>query len=907
MQPIAIIEYVSAAFVAAVLPSLFRGSDGTSGAAWLRRSVVAALLLLLADASSYAFIGPAYPLAFRYIIILLAYAGSGVVLIIFTKYCEAYVGARTALNPWTFRVPVIILALNTLAVAAFFFAGKLVVYQNGVETEINYYPLYLRLAEMVPMIWTPLVILFRRKSVGNRAALLLGLFNLVPGISALYGVFTGVDIGVVFGALSLVVVTTLLQNGETRENLERANTGLQNALRAAEDETRKRQEQEVRLLEAEEAGRIIAGIAGGYRFAFAADMSGDYFRVIRMDDEVKDTLKTSAFGSYRDAIAPLFGMLHPADRERMARELDFGTVRERLKKASSYNVEYRVMNGGVTEWHEMHVTHIIRDEVAMGFAEKDLEITRRHIDKIRFQEYFGLYEADLDAGRLKVIINSPYYTFSETGRPVPYTEAMRTFAENQTGETREYFLKLADPDWVRQTLSGDDRHAFTYYSVTAGNCWVSVTCYVTMRHEDGTPAMFALGYSFASAAEAARQDMQARLEEALAAAEVASRAKTEFLFNMSHDIRTPMNAIIGFTDKAIRNADDRKTVDESLAKVKASGEYLLRIINDILDMAKIESGKLELQEQLYFMREDDTPLIRMMAAEAAKKGVAFSSFCDVRDRYFYMDENRNAQIVANLLSNAVKYTDAGGRIECFVAQVPCEKPGWGRYVTTVKDTGRGMSPEFLDRIFEAFERDPSAIRSGAQGTGLGMAIVKKLADAMGGTVTVDSEPGRGTTFTFTVDHRLATPEEIRALETEPDARHAAGENSFAGKRVLLVEDNALNMEIAADLLAEKGILTEQAADGSVAVEMIRAALDRQDYGYYDAVLMDVQMPVMNGYEATRAIRAIPVPEGVHIPIIAMTANAFEEDKQNAADAGMDGHIAKPVNPGVLFDTLARFI
>ena len=384
-------------------------------------------------------------------------------------------------------------------------------------------------------------------------------------------------------------------------------------------------------------------------------------------------------------------------------------------------------------------------------------------------------------------------------------------------------------------------------------------------------------------------------------AQASSRAKTEFLFNMSHDIRTPMNAITGFIDKAIRHKDEPRVLEDSLEKAKLSGEYLLKLINDILDMARIESGKLELKEQLNDV-EDGNKIIRdMFGAEAAAKGIDLRVSVRVSDRYLWFDGNRMLQIVANLLSNAVKYTNPGGQVLYSVEQVPCEREGYGRFIITVEDTGIGMSPEFLQKIFNAFERDPSAIRNGAQGTGLGMAIVKKLTDAMGCGIDIRSGPGKGTAVTVTATHRIATKEETERFRAGHDEKDAAVQADFSGRRALLVEDNELNREIALEILQEEGLLVGKAEDGAEAVRMLK----EKGPGYYDFVLMDIQMPVMNGYEATKAIRKM-YPDR-HIPIIALSANAFAEDKAAAIASGMDDHVAKPINVKELFAVLARFL
>ena len=386
------------------------------------------------------------------------------------------------------------------------------------------------------------------------------------------------------------------------------------------------------------------------------------------------------------------------------------------------------------------------------------------------------------------------------------------------------------------------------------------------------------------------------LREAIRTAEKASRAKSDFLFNMSHDIRTPMNAILGFTSLAQRHLDDPELLKGSLDKVASSGQHLLTLINDVLDMSRIESGKLSINvesESVVALSEQLSALVQELTD--TREQVFTHEYINLTDEYVLCDALRLKQVILNVLSNAVKYTPVGGSIRYTVEQLPSDEPEKVSLCFTVADTGIGMSPEFLARIFNEFEREQTATASGVEGTGLGMSITKSLTDLMGGDIRIDSVQGEGTTVRcfFTFDKAAPVAAEAEAAEIALPA----------GRRVLLVDDNELNREIAMDLLEDLELEVEEAADGTEAVEKVSAA----GAGYYHVVLMDVQMPKMNGYEATRRIRALPDKALASVPIIAMTANAFEEDKKNAYAAGMNAHLAKPINVDELSATLSRFL
>ncbi len=576
---------------------------------------------------------------------------------------------------------------------------------------------------------------------------------------------------------------------------------------------------------------------------------------------------------------------------------------------------------------------------------------------------------------------------------------------------------------------------YRLYTKQAGWRWFHAAGRLS-RREDGSPVTFVglfVDIDDEKKMEEQLEQQKQDLQDALAAAQHANRAKTTFLNNMSHDIRTPMNAIIGFTSLAAAHIDNKEQVQGYLAKITTSSNHLLSLINDVLDMSRIESGKVKIEEKETSLPEVMHDLRTIVQADITSKQLEFYiDTADVVNENILCDKLRLNQVLLNLLSNAMKFTKSGGIVSVRIIQKGNAPEGFAAYEFQVKDTGIGMSKEFLEHVFEPFERERTSTVSGIQGTGLGMAITKNIVDMMGGTITAESEEGKGTTFTVCLQFKISSgpvrqetiPElkglralvadddfntcssvtkmlssigmrpdwttsgkeavlrtrlageqndeyavyiidwlmpdmngvevvrRIRGLigentpiiiltaydwtDIEEEARKAgvtafcskpiflselrgilglpfgvhneesdAGQESFSfdGKKILLVEDNELNQEIAVEILQEAGFVMEVADDGAVAVEKMKAARP----GMYDLILMDIQMPVMNGYEAARQIRALEDPEIAGIPIIAMTANAFDEDKQQALDAGMNGHVAKPIDIPILMKTLTEVL
>lgn len=416
---------------------------------------------------------------------------------------------------------------------------------------------------------------------------------------------------------------------------------------------------------------------------------------------------------------------------------------------------------------------------------------------------------------------------------------------------------------------------------------------------------------FRSVDEATRADMEQKmlLEDALLQANRANKAKSAFLSNMSHDIRTPMNAIVGFTALASARIDSKEQVQEYLSKISASGKHLLELINNVLDMSRIESGKMQLEETASSLSDIVYELSNIVQADVREKRLKLSVDTDgIVNQEIYCDRLRLKQVLLNVIGNSMKYTDAGGDISLRISERQGASSDYADYEFRIKDTGRGMSREFVSHIFDPFEREQNTTASEIQGTGLGMAITKNIVDMMHGTIEVESEKGVGTEvvirFTFRLSHDM---EHGAALNPQSDVLKTVDDNAglerFSGVRILLAEDNELNQEIATAILSDAGFEIEVARNGQIAVEMVK----KMEPGYYRLVLMDVQMPVMNGYEATRAIRELPDRRLASIPILAMTANVFEEDKQESIKSGMNGHIAKPINIAQLFEELGKVL
>ena len=458
------------------------------------------------------------------------------------------------------------------------------------------------------------------------------------------------------------------------------------------------------------------------------------------------------------------------------------------------------------------------------------------------------------------------------------------------GSSRQKALSYVQTDVVRQKLTESTEYVVPL-PLAAQGCFFQITF---NRINVGNRKAFIVAAREITDTVKQERSLRHELAAALDAAREASQAKTDFLLNMSHDIRTPMNAILGFQELAKRNIHDPEKVLNALEKSRRSGEHLLSLINDILDMSQIESGKVVLTPEVIEISEHISRFEDMFRFPMEEKGLTLRFINDTHTPYVWGDYLRLTQVINNILSNAMKFTPRGGSVTFHAIESASLQEGCTRFAIHIRDTGIGMSEEFQQKLFDAFEREHNTTLSGVQGTGLGLAISRKLAELMGGTLVCSSALGKGTEFVFTFELPIAY-----ALES----RQPIAEADLSGKKILLVEDNDLNREIAEEILSEGGILVTEATNGAEALEILRLAAP----GDFDAVLMDIQMPVMDGYTATRIIRTLDNAAVANLPIIAMTADAFAEDKRRALEAGFTAHIAKPVNMATLIETLSQYI
>lgn len=619
--------------------------------------------------------------------------------------------------------------------------------------------------------------------------------------------------------------------------------------------------------------------------------------------------------NYADSLREYIDIdVHPEDRNQLYKLTDPDYIREELKDKEEFSIFYRDISQNKEEYLRAQVVKgNDPSHVAFGFSNVDTEYRARLKQETEKKEeeerlnnlfmhlltkYRGLYHINTIT---KEVV--PFFTERvelELGKPI---EEFRTYPELIAS-----FTKFVHPDdlpdlmeavaTVREHLMGQKTYSVEFRRKIYDTYRYSRMECVKIGDEDDAPDTVIVGFVDCDEEVKERMQYERELEDARDAADAASRAKTTFLFNMSHDIRTPMNAIIGFTQKAKRNMDKKDVLEDCLNKVEDSNEYLLRLINDVLDMARIESGKMTIEENLFDIGKRIEELTGMFKSNVQEKNLTFKvDVSGIKHKIVYMDALRTRQVISNLLSNAIKYTKPNGTIWYTVTEQPCEKEGFVTYFSEIRDNGIGMSPEFLEHIFESFSREKNTTVSGIQGTGLGMSIVKKLVDMIGGRIEIESELNVGTTVKVWFDFRISE-EEIKKEEEKVEL----GDVTFKGMKIMLVEDNELNREIAVDILTEAGATVESAEDGTVVVEKLKD----KHLSDYDVVLMDIQMPYMNGYDATRVIRSMD-GDISRIPIIAMTANAFEEDKRKAFEMGMNAHVAKPIDINNLLTTIKKVL
>ena len=664
---------------------------------------------------------------------------------------------------------------------------------------------------------------------------------------------------------------------------------------------------------------ISEALSQEYHSLFKIDATTGTMSIYRTDGigmKMETLKKLMKLGIYDGGILDKYidSFVAPEDKERVRSSTRLSVLQKKVPDKGLFKIGFRRILDGKSSYYEMNTVKIMDKDgmvtFIMGMRDVDAEV-RSQIKQTREMEMQREIIEGLGSEYFSVLLVDPekdYVTvFREegiTGRRIAvfcheynncWSEIIPNYAKKLVSDaSRNEFKEKLSLSYIR---SGEKEYSLTYEYVTeTGIVYYQIR--VAFVHKvDGTVAAVVGTRNVDDLIKKERlQEME--LQKAYVAAEAASKAKTDFLFNMSHDIRTPMNAIIGFTTLLERHLDNEKAVQNYLEKIKTSNEFLLSLINNVLEMARIESGKERLDETNENVTEFLQSVFILFDSQMQEKGIQFIQSIHVEHADVMFDQTKMREILLNLLSNALKYTPSDGTVTMSLTELPADTPGYVTYQTIIEDTGIGMSEEFISHIFEDFSREHSSTESKVSGTGLGTAIVKKLVDLMQGTIKVESKLGKGTKITCTIQHRIAGEKEVKQVKKNTKQYQL---EDFRGKRILLAEDNELNAEIAVAILEEAGFQVDCAEDGIICVDMIEKALP----DYYDLILMDIQMPNMDGYKATQVIRKLPDKRKARIPIIAMTANAFEEDKENAFKVGMNGHIAKPIHIEELFNLLAE--
>ncbi|MBE5905895.1 MAG: response regulator [Lachnospiraceae bacterium] len=564
------------------------------------------------------------------------------------------------------------------------------------------------------------------------------------------------------------------------------------------------------------------------------------------------------------------------------------------------------------EESELGITYhrFAREDAGFHNADVERKVNRREQEKENVidtlaSDYSSVYHAGLDENRLRIIkttaeVNQRHGRFmiEKNGFECVFGQFIETGVQE---EDREHLRQLCSCSNLKKILQSRKSYVCQYHDLM-GEIWEIK--FVKVEEEMEEPHNIVIGFinrnSEIREEMARKEEQQRKLKEALDKANAANKAKSRFLQNMSHDIRTPMNAILGFSQLAIEEIEDSDKVKDYLNRVISSGNHLLTLINAVLDMSRIESGKVVLKNEATNLHLFMKQMANMLMVDAKKRGHNFLVDVDVKRDYVICDQVRLSQIILNCASNALKYTpQGGGHIEIHLKELPEERAGYGNYRITVEDNGIGMSEEFAARMFEPFEREESSTVSGIQGTGLGMTITKNLVEMMGGRIEVHTKQGEGTRLDIYFEYQLSKEKDVRHERTAISRRMP----DLNGATIMLVEDIAINREFITAILEKTGATVLQAEDGQEAVDLVKNA----EEGDLQLIFMDIQMPVLDGYGATKAIRDLPEKWTKEIPIIAMTANAFAEDKAAAISTGMNDYLTKPVDILELYQKLREYI
>ena len=663
---------------------------------------------------------------------------------------------------------------------------------------------------------------------------------------------------------------------------------------------------------------IISILASYYSSVYYIDLNTEKIIPYSKNDDTplgfneiftQDLKFSDAFSKY------VSEFVYEEDRDSLLRTCSIKNIKNQLSTQKAFISNYRNSISGITHYSEIKFVKVgdIGDTptaVVLGIANRDEEILNRFVDNRLYEDYLGIFYVNLEDDRIRTIKQSKKTGLPDIKDNSVFSEIFELLAEYTTPEFYGECVHLLKSDDSLDYFKNANKREINFKSFT--NQWRRATIFIVER-KDNIPIGFIftimelddqtankIEYDAKIADQnAILEKQQILLEQSLANAEAANNAKTAFLNNMSHDIRTPMNAIIGFTELAKKDYKDSEKVKDYLSKLSTSSTHLLGLINNVLDMSRIESGKASLNEEVDNLTSIITYIHDILTPEVENKKQTFIIEANnILHENIFVDRLRLNRILLNMLSNSIKFTKEGGTISLTVNENASQTKGYANYEFIISDNGMGMNEEFLKIIFDPFTRARNSTNSGIQGTGLGMAITKNLVDLMNGTIDIESHENEGTKTVVRFTFAISEPVEFKSSNSD-----ASKNISLDGMKVLLVDDNDFNREIANLILTDKGIFVDEATSGKEAIEKVEHCND----DVYDLILMDIQMPEMDGYEVTKKIRSLSNKKLADIPIVAMTANAFEEDRQLSLKAGMNDHIAKPLNIQKLTAVLEKYL
>lgn len=907
-------EILSVAYLFLVIIGILSKKKITDSSKALLYVCVLCIITTAADVACYTITGPNVPDILIYFFYFIAYVLGTSPLIFFTNYIVKYISEKTTVSSGIIIFSWLVLSIDIIYVLYMFMIGEVVHIENGTATLTGGMPAFATIIQLFFVILFPVVAIVKRKKIGAAAVCIIALFSVGPFIAMVLALRGAVDFSFPAGDFVVIIAYVILENGLSLELEEKR----QNALTSENDnllaitEEQETQLEEIMVLNKllrdnashlETRYNIIKSLTSVYFVSFYIDIKGATYITLSDMENAKDVVHHPFCQDDIYYICDKY--VEVEHQEKMREFLNLETIDERLRNQNAIACKYCGTSVG---WCMAYLIAGDRDEngrlMHIFFASRSIrEEQKREEEQIKKLEEINAIVANADLGIWHIILKDgkrPRFQVNMKMREILALPSTDMSEE----DIYDYWYERIDESGidsvnasVKEMIDGKfSENTYIWNHPTLGERYER--CGGFAKHqEDGSTILS--GYH-SDVTQMVRQEEKSRQELAKAkkAADSANVAKTTFLLNMSHDIRTPLNAIIGYTELVIRNADDEEKFKEYTRKIKSSGDFLLALVNHVLDMARIESGKTVIKEEAKEAANVLSEVFVVYYGPMKEKGIEFTYDYGIRSEYLYVDSVKLREIFMNLISNAMKYTDRGGRVHTNFRELPHEKEGYTNVQIEVIDTGIGMSKEFIPLIFDEFTREQSSTDNKISGTGLGMAIVKKYVDLMGGTIEVESELGKGTTITVTLPHRIATAADVLKPIDEK-----ASSSDFAGKRVLLAEDNELNAEIAREILRGVGFEVNHAIDGIECVDMIK----RAEPDYYDLILMDIQMPNMDGYEATVVIRSLDDDIRSSIPIVAMTANAFDEDRKRALSVGMNEHLTKPIDIKRMMSVLKKIL